>query len=471
MACSKFMKWLCGPNSWLCKTAKICCCPPDPPPPEYVDVDICTASGRVARGCCHDAETVITETFLKGEEPTVFCPLPNHQVVSVSLCKTSGDLANQWCEKAGTVETSSICAFKYPSKSCAVHTAPVVVPKIPEDMTVRALKRRFGYPMVISQFLIPSFWIENEDTFDEEYIETNLLNRVAANVHANAMRAFSFGGWEPETLKMISFPWKKEGGSFKLVSKNPAHLERVKRRLGWCIERRITPIITITDNCSTHVNRPGFWSAHGWNGSNNINGTSTWQPSIYHFYEPEHQDKPGMKESAKWIQDFIRWIVREIEMSFSGQLMWEICNEGLAGHDYHLMVRNWMKEEGVEENWRVMTSLDFPYWDSYKKLMSNFLSYSIHGVQSIGDYEDRKQYFTSGVRFLPSEDGRVPLTGSNPTYAALVKKILEDGNLGFESNSRPYFYDRSYEKWIQDTKTWSRMKAISDGWKSFLDSQ
>jgi len=463
---SDFERWLIGPNSLLCRIFKICCSTE----PEYVDVDICTTSGKLARPCCYDEETVITEKFEDGDQPTLECPWPDHQMNKPVICSTSGDLANDWCIKAGTDVPTSMCAFKNPTEKCKIHTAPVVIPKIPEDMTVNALRKRFGHPIIISQYLVPTFWIEDEDSFDEDYILKNLIDRVASKVHANAQRAFVFGGWEPETFSMISFPWKKEGNFFKLGSKNVAHLDRLKRRIGWNVERRITPIVTLVDNCSTHVNLPGFWRRHGWNGDNNVNGTSTWQPSIYHFYEPEHQGKPGMKQTAKWIEDYVRWISRELEMEFSGQLIWEITNEGEAGHDYNKIVRDWIRDEGVKENWRVMTSLDHRFWDSYKKQMDTFLNYSIHAVQSLTAYEDRKKYFNSGVRFLPSEDGEQPMTGSNAKYKALVSRILEDGNLGYELNSRPYFYGRDYKKWIEDTKTWSRMKAVSDAWKAFLDS-
>ena len=465
---SSWDRWFKGPNSWLCRVLKICCSTED----EYVDVDICTTSGKLARPCCYDEETVITEKFKDGDQPTLECPWPDHQMNKPVICSTSGDLANDWCIKAGTDVPTSMCVFKKPTEKCAIHHAPPPpIPKIPEDMTVNALRKRFGYPVIISQYFNPTFFIENEDTFDEDYIEKNLIDRVASKVHANAKRAFIFGGWEPETFKMISSPWKKDGDSFKLGSKNQKHVDRLKRRTSWDVKRNITPMISLIDNCSMHIGRPGWWNKHAWNGYNNVNGTSTWQPSVYHFYEAEHMDKPGMRETAKWVEDYIRWIVREMEMEFSGQLIWEITNEGRAGYGYNKMVRGWMKEEGVKENWRVMTSLDKTYWDSYGKQMNSFLNYSIHGVQTLEAYEDRKKYFKSGVRFLPSEDGEQPLNGSNAKYKALVKRILEDGNLGFELNSRPFYYGRDYKKWIEDTNTWSRMKAISDAWKAFLDSK
>ena len=476
MKCNKFMWWAFGANSWACKKLGICLCDPkpDPPDPEYIIVTICESSGLLATGCCKKAGAAIDKRFKIGEEPIERCDFPGHGIIKQQICKTSGLIPNTpYCGNAGTVEQIKMCRFQKPTKKCTIHKKPIPpeIAKIPEDMTVKAMKQKFGHPIIISQYLIPSFLIEKAPSFDEEFIEKNLVNRVASEVHANAARVFSFGGWEPETLKMIIYPFAKNvGGKFKLGSKDPKYLDQISRRISWNAERRISTIVTLTDNCSTHQNRPGFWNAHPWNGGKNANHTSNWKPSIYHFYEPEHQGKPGMKESAKWIEEFIRWVVSKLEQRFDRYLMWEICNEGQAGFYYHDMIRKWMSEEGAKDDWKILTSLDHGYEDSYKKDMNLFLNYAAHGIQTSSQYNEKKALFKSGVRFLPSEDGLQP-KATFSDYKELIPEILNDGNLGFESNSRPYFYSRSYEAWINDPATWSRMKAISDGWKTFLNSR
>lgn len=144
--------------------------------------------------------------------------------------------------------------------------------------------------------------------------------------------------------------------------------------------------------------------------------------------------------------------------------MWEITNEGQAGHDYNKLLRGWLREEGVKDNWRVLTSLDRPYFDSYKKQMNTFLNYSIHGINTWDKYKEAKKLVRRGVRFLPSEDGEKP-TSPSGFYKDMVYKILKDGALGWEGNERFFWYENKFNP---DLLNWNLIKMIGDGWKQFL---
>lgn len=342
------------------------------------------------------------------------------------------------------------------------------IKKLDPKLSVPALQKKYGRPIFINPFFIPSGLIEKNKYLPQDIVLEELLDVIAENAWGNADRMFAFGGWELETLKMIIYPWKRNANSkFMLAAKNPDYLEQAKRRIGDRADRNFFSTITLTDNCSTHENRPGFWNAHPWNGKNNVNGTSEWKGSIYHFYEDDKQELPGIPESAQWIEEFIRWIARELDKEFRPLIGWEICNEAHAGNGYHDLIRGWLKEEGVKEDWRVMASIDGPYKSFYKKQMGLYLKYSIHGIQTYTEYVEATKLVNHGIPFVASEDGLKPIDPGQ--YKDFVFRMLKDGSLGFESNSRPYFSGRDIRKWLNDPKTFPRMKAIGEGWKKWLN--
>jgi len=488
--CNKILWWICGPNSWACKKLGICLCDPKPDP-EYITVTTCQTSEKLATECCRLAGMDVDKRFLKGTEPTEPCDYQYHQAVSAKFCRSSGLLPNSpYCEKAGTVEERKYCLGYKPTGKCKVHVkpAPPAIPKIPDELTVPGLMKKHKYPITIEGWLHPPALLEKPKYFDQAFFVKNILDPCAERALINSVRSFSFGGWEPETLKRILYPFAKtDAGKFKLGKKDREWLDQVRSRIKDNADRQIFTRITLTDNCSTHIKRPGFWNAHPWNGENNTNRTSAWKGSIYHFYEADKQHLPGYPESAKWIEDFIRWIVRKLDKEFKPFIGWEINNEGQAGSGYHTLQRKWITESGADA-WRVFTSIG--YVEFYKKAIWADAHYSIHAIQTTKEYQEAKaslvQTYRSGtamfnlartkypnhvkdgkitIPFIPSEDGLIPIAPSK--YRAFVRDVLQDGALGFESNSRPYFYDRSLEKWVADPNTMKRLKAIGAGFHDF----
>lgn len=276
-----------------------------------------------------------------------------------------------------------------------------------------------------------------------------------------------FGNWEPFTLKRVHRPYLiDKSGDFELDEFNPAWIDTLDRRIGQRAERQMSTTVVLIDDCSTHthVHSPGWWNAHPWNGDNNINGTSNWKPSIYHFYEEQHQNVPGIQETAKHIEAYVRFMVRRLDKKYKPFIHWEITNEGQAGHGYNKIIREWLREEGVKEDWRVQTSLNVTHLSSYKKQMSQFLNYSIHGINAWERYKEAKKLVQSGVRFLPSEDGREP-TWPVGFYKDMTYKMLKDGALGYEANERPWWYDNVFNP---DLYNWHRILMIGLGWQQFL---
>lgn len=358
---------------------------------------------------------------------------------------------------------------KYRKASTIPDPSAGAVVSLDPKLRVGKMLKRFGYPIFICPTLIPTYGIEkslDEDLWCERY-----LNRGAEGGHFNAMRFFSFGVWENFTISRVNFPYLKSGNKFDITKINPVWLETLKRRIGQCVERGFTVILTLTDNCSVHKKAGGWWNAHPWNGDNNVNGTSNWNGSIYHFYEDDKQSMLGIPESWEMIENFVRRIVRELDPLFKPNIVWEECNESHAGNGYHKLVRSWLKDEGVTEDWRVMTSMDavyhsghYPFLEFYKKQIHRYLNYAAHKIQDMDGYNWMDQeWIPAGVRFLASEDGLKPLSASN--YRAFVKEILEKGTLGFESNIRPWWCGNVFNPDLFD---WAVIKAIGDGWKDFL---
>lgn len=385
--------------------------------PEYVWVNICQELGMVANPYCPG---VVQERFLKGEEPT------------------------------------DICTFhKKPG--------PEII-MVPDNMTVPAMVKKFGYPIMIAPVFIPTAGIEIN--LDEDLFIRRQLNRIIKKLCGNNDRFMGFGNWEPFTLKRVHRPYLRDNsGDFELDEFNPVWIDTLDRRIGQRRERQMSSTVVLIDNCSTHVRVPGAWNAHPWNGDNNINGTSNWKPSIYHFYESQHQNVPGIQETAKYIEAYVRFLVRRLDKKYRPFIHWEITNEGQAGHGYNKIIRGWLREEGVKDNWRVQTSLNHSHLSSYKKQMNHFLSYSIHGINTWEKYKAAKRLVQSGVRFLPSEDGEEP-TWPVGFYKDMVYRMLKDGALGAEFNERPWWYDNVFDPDLYD---WHRILMIGLGWQKFLD--
>lgn len=366
----------------------------------------------------------------------------------------------EWPKKNDNAWHLYIIPEEYPDPSAGQ------IVQLDDDLTVPSMFSKFGRPIFIQPFLIPSAYIDLEA--NEDLVNDRQLNRAVILKAMNADRAFSLGVWERDTLEKVCFPYVRvNGGKFDLNTWNEAYWQMIERRVKARVDRRITAIITLTDNCSTHDYPDSHWALHPWNGNNNINGTSNWNGSVYHFYEEDKQSLPGIPESAYHIERFIREIVKRLD-KYRPYVAWEIANEAHGGYNYHAMIRQWLREGGVAEDWRVQTSFDSGYEEWYaEKAIYAFAKYSGHSIQIYHDYQSFKErYMPEGVSFIVSEDGLEPYEDNPTYYESYVLSILQDKTLGVEVNERPDYHGNS---WNPDDWNWDIVSAVARGWARFLE--
>lgn len=273
---------------------------------------------------------------------------------------------------------------------------------------------------------VPCMWCMKG--IDEKKVNKKQLDRIAGEGLGNAERAFAF----------CSFRW-----SFDTYKPNhPKWMDTIKRRAEERVKRGILPIQTLIDHCSTY----GDWANHPWH---NPDGKDA-------IFDPDH---PVFK---KQVIPYIRNLVTKLEKEFSPFIAYEIGNEVPAGLRWHRKIRRVLRECGVKQKWRVMTSLyqedgETHYFD---KRMLNFLNISIHHVTDLESYEKLKNEWNIKAHF--SEDGRYPKVGPWE-YKQLMKQILEDGHLGFESNAcHPARWGQRY---VPDKWPWDILKEIGQGFR------
>jgi len=349
---------------------------------------------------------------------------------------------------------------------------PPVIPKVNKSLQYQRSKK------IIAPFLIPTLCI-NKRIKDEDY--KRFLDRVVHNEWGNSLRVFSAGMWEPFWKGRLYFPYKKTLiGRFNLAELNYKWRDTLLRRLGMMVERGIFPIVALLDNCSLKDRRRGgFWNDHWMNGDNNLNGTSTWMPSVYHYYEDEHKDKPGMRETKYFIEDYYRYLVHLLEKEFGPSIGYEAANEAMAGNGWHEIMRNILSRAGVPKARRFASISPDPRFDHfYNKpvIRKSFIS-SVHSIGNVIDYMNRRQVVRDERPFIASADGCVP-PKTPGVWKDLVYRVLRDGNTGFESNLRPIFELQGKkwvnvcgkEDWTLTSMKWGWANAIREGWHKWLNS-
>lgn len=311
---------------------------------------------------------------------------------------------------------------------------PNPIIKLPMELTYNGSSHK-----QVTGLLLPEILFINTIS-DEEWIA--LLNWIVKNQYFNCIRCFSWGGWELESWKRILKPFiQLSNGKFDIFQNNPEFHEMVDRRLAAAAERRITIILTMVDNCSFHSNT-GAWGRSYWNGKNNINGTSDWDEMVYHYYEPEHQTKPGWKQTKEAFEGWVRLMLTRY-MKYWPYLIIEQLNEGIAAQGYHKIysdILNEFKPSGYD-NFPMrfkQSSVGIKEWYKEKRLEDLFMM-SLHGIQTIADYEDAlKNIVKPKKKYIFSGDGKEPATPQETED--LTFRVLDDGHFGIEFNLG-YFYD------------------------------
>jgi len=385
---AKFCRWVKKPQWILYRPT-----PPEPPEPEYVEVKICLKCGKLAVGKCPIGE-VAWKRFLKGEEPTEDCT---------------------------------------PSTCCNI-------PAPPKPPVLDEKKRWKPGRKLLSPILIPTLGI-NKKISDGDY--KIFLDRFAENGWGNYIRYFVAGVWEPFTVGMVTYPYNKSGGKFKLDSINTQHFARLFKRGVEALERGIKPMIPLLDNCSLHFGKGfngGWWSRHWMNGDNNINGTSNEAYSQTHWYEYDSppDEREGMKETGKYLMELYDYVLEACETFFGNDFIIEIGNEIDARNIYHSMLSSFVRERLDGQPWltqRIYTSMKHEHF--YKASVQDSCIPILHGIQDMSGYEEKK-HLVQGRHFGLSQDGQPPLTQYRATKENVLG-LLKTPTKSYEGNHRPLF--------------------------------
>lgn len=286
-------------------------------------------------------------------------------------------------------------------------------------------------------------------------------NKMARS-KVNAIRSFAFINREPNTIENNPRPFQSTGTIFDLRIKNHDYIDRIRDRLEFFRERRITNIITFYDQTSWAKK---YWPTNCFNGKNNWNGTSILKGSLGHWYE--NVDKPppqgpAAEATGAMFENWMRWMIEEFDSKYT---VWELINEGTFGSVYHDMYGKLFRDLGVPKRRRITSSI-FKWFPKNEKLYQHF-GVSIHKVDSLKTYEDSKQYIPKNVPWFPSGDGPKPIT--NPTRAYnLVSTILNDGQLGYEGNDRPIWHEGD---WTFRSLNWGVARAMGKALEDFIHAR
>jgi len=332
---------------------------------------------------------------------------------------------------------------------------------LPEELTVRKTRR------MIMPFFIPSLGIDKDA--EEEDIEF-FANKIAKMQCGNATRFFSAGVWELSTKETVYYPFKRrKSGKFNLDKYNRKHLEVLKERISLFAERNISVILSLMDNCSLH-NYRSHWGLHWMNGKNNVNGTSRWNGSVYHYYENPNDEE--QVKTGQYCEAYYRYLIENLEREFRPYILYEFGNESFAGYGWQAIMSDLVDDVvgKTVPKWRKMYSFnDYPWYRT--KSCWTFATPCIHGIGYPLTYETAKEKFQLGVKFIPSEDGAYP-ERKGKVLEARIYKILSEGNLGYERNERPFWKEGITFKddWVT-AMNWHGARCMRDGWFRWLEEQ
>jgi hypothetical protein len=375
---------------------------------------------------------------------------------------------------------------------------PPSIPKLSESLTYLKSGK------VVAPFLIPTLGI-NRLIQTNDY--RNFLNRIVNNQWGNTLRIFAAGMWEPHWKDKLNFPYAKTPeGLFNPGKVSREWIDLLVGRVGEMVERSLFAIVAILDNCSLKdKKRTGFWNDHWLNGKNNTGKMSVWMPSVYHYYESEWHDPAYIRAQRKkraiagldkdptdaqiraWIekldatgrqiQEDNYYLVEVLDREFGDRIGYEAVNEGMAGNGWHNIQLDLFNQFSIPKHRRFTSmAIDDRFNDFYNKptIKSRF-ALSLHSIGNVVDYQNRKHIIPDGIPFIASSDGCVPPEHPE-AWKELARRVLSDGNIGFESNLRPIFrlVDGKWknvcgnEDWSLDHMEWAWVNAVREGWFQFL---
>lgn len=318
---------------------------------------------------------------------------------------------------------------------------------------------------------------------DQDWMD--FLNWIAKNQHFNAIRCFSWGGWEPVSWPRILKPFKQlDNGKYDHTILNPEFFDMMDRRIEAAAERRITIILTMVDNCSLHINT-GAWARSYFNGENNINGTSDWNNMLYHYYEPDHASKPGARETRWAIERYVRLMLQNYVVKYFPYVIAEQGNEIAAAQKYHKMYADIFNESPPAnyQNFPLkfkQSSVNNQDWYKDKNLEQYYMM-SIHGIGTVEDYREAVCHIAKpGKNYIFSQDG-CPPTETPKETEDLTFEVLRDDQYGIEFNLRP-LWEKKPSGWVKNLNNpdWSYktlmsppesewFEAIKKGWQRALN--
>lgn len=323
--------------------------------------------------------------------------------------------------------------------------------------------------------LIPSIGFQKSATNkDVEWF----ANKMAQHGYGNHMRFFVAGNWEPKLR--LSKPYERRFKKYRLTKINQRHFDRLWKRIGYFVERGIYPMITLTDGCSLHEGRPGFWNTHWMNGKRNVNNTHDRWFSITHC--EEHLEDPRHRASYDIQNEMHEYVLSEAKRHFGTHFLIEIGNELDARTNYHRRLRILCEDilgHGLKR--RIFTSMLRENTFFYARPNSNVQEYCIrilHNVRDYQDYLERKYIFGGSGTHMVSQDGQMPMTTKQQTKNNVLQ-ILRSESKGYEGNLRPllelkegYWENVGYNAdWTFRSMEFELMKAYGKAFESYVSGE
>lgn len=307
------------------------------------------------------------------------------------------------------------------------------------------IPKKYTYPKTrqwIAPFFIPTLFVHKSITRKDFDL---FANRMAENIYGNVIRGFACCVYEAYFIEkdLLHFPFERGSNEkFDLDEYDEDYWDELYFRIDAFAKRNIFVFIDLVDNCSLYERPNSNWFFHPWNGKNNINGTSEWAGSVYHYMESEHSWKPGVKETGEYVEKFYNEFVKRTWERFAGMIGYSAGNEVWARIEFHKIQQRIIEANAPEiKRDYMITSMGRDNF--YGVDIGRDFIYGLHGCCNEAKYNERDLVIPDKTwgeirakRYIASQDGCFP-TKTAAEAEAFFAKILADGRAGGEQNLRP----------------------------------
>ena len=374
----------------------------------------------------------------------VIDPPPPPELIQVEVCGDTLRLPNEWCPPE-RLETRQYVVGTEPTELCDFHKEPEPeIPKLEERFTYPVLKVPYG-----AWFLKAGGFLKEIDGYTTEDFQT-VIDEIAERNMANVVRMMPYywsnNDWVNDNEIDMVHP--KVNGLYDLHQVNPVWWNKLKIRVAYCAERRITVALTL-NNQSMIRNWDWGWlhqsNNSGWNGEETYIDSYGWTKWVHVERDPDY----GTADERRWYlttRDYLLWLYDFIFTGLEPYKEWIIVdnNEIDGGAFWHSDFAAICDQYGYGREKRI-TSVRAVDWIVTKSSIYKDWPVQIHSVFTMDDYESFKAYL-GGIVFCPSGDGGGESwwhAAGVAGVAAIVRQSLFDGNQGFVGNTEGKWSDPS----------------------------